>query len=266
MNTVSAAPPVEPAEQETSKRPKGALSLIGFWIRALLVVAWFLLCSAVGIVLSLVKPGDPTNSRRFSRLNSWLGLRILGLDATQINPQTMLDSRPCVFVTNHQANEDIFIHGWVFPTRSVVTGKRELIKIPLFGWMFKNLGNIMLDRSNHRSAVQELQAAADRVRAEQISVWIYPEGHRNRKRELLPFKRGAFHLAVLAQVPIVPIATQQYLGILDFKTRTMHGGTVRVEVLEPIATVGMTEEDVPALAARAQSAIAEALERLGPAR
>lgn len=266
MSTVSATPPAELAEQETSKRRKGALYLVAFWIRAVLVVAWFLFSSAAGIVFSLVNPGDPTNSRRFSRLNSWLGLRILGLQVKLIHLQTMLDARPCLYVTNHQANEDVFIHGSVFPTRSVVTGKRELIKIPLFGWMFKNMGNIMLDRSNTKSAVQTLQDAADRIRNEQISVWLFPEGTRNRKRALLPFKRGGFHLAVLAQVPVVPIATQQYLGILDFKTRTMHGGTILVEVLEPISTIGMTDDDVPALAAQAQAAIAEALARMGPAR
>ena len=266
MSTAATALSAESAEQEISKRPTSLLYRIRFWIRAVLVVTWFLISSAAGIVFSLVNPGDPTNNRRFSRLDSWLGLPILGLDVELRGRQTMLDARPCVYVTNHQANEDIFIHGRIFPDRCVVTGKRELIKIPLFGWMFKNMGNLMLDRSNHRSAVETLQAAAHRIRHEQISVWLFPEGHRNRKRELLPFKRGGFHLAILAQVPVVPIATQQYLGILDFKRRTVDGGTIRVEVLEPISTVGMTDDDVPALAARAQAAVAEAVARMGPAR
>ena len=265
MSTDTASTPAEPQLAPDPLPRKGLLYPFAFWTRAVLAVMWFLFSSAAGIVFSLVKPGDPTNSRRFSRLNSWLGLKILGIHVELVGRETMWSSRPCVFVTNHQGNEDVFIHGWVFPTRSVVTGKRELIKIPLFGWMFKNMGNIMLDRANHRSSVQTLEAAAERIRKEELSVWIFPEGTRNRNRQMLPFKRGGFHLAVLAQVPVVPIATQQYLGILDFKSRSIHRGTIHVEVLEPISTAGMTEADVASLAARARTAIAEALERMGPA-
>lgn len=266
MTTTHPEPATEAPEQTTTQRRKGLLYTIGFWIRAVIVVFWFLFSSAYGLLCAIVKPGDPTNGRRFSRLNSWLARHVLGLRIEMVNAETLWNARPCVIVTNHQVNEDVFIHGWVYTTRTVVTGKRELRRIPMFGWMFEATGNILLDRSHHKTAVQQLGEAADRIRTEGISVWIFPEGHRNRKRDLLPFKRGAFHLAVLAGVPIVPVATQQYLDILDFKNRNMHGGTIHVEALEPIPTAGLTEDDVPALALRARAAIAAALERMGPAR
>jgi 1-acyl-sn-glycerol-3-phosphate acyltransferase len=244
----------------------GLLYKIGFYVRAALVGLWFLTSSAIGIVITALNYGDPTNSRRFSRLNSWLGLPLLGMRIDVKGGDVMWGARPCVYVTNHQSNEDIFFHGAFYPSRTVVTGKRELIRIPLFGWMFAAMGNILLDRNRHDTAVQQLGAAADRIRNEGISVWLFPEGHRNKTDQLLAFKRGGFHLAVLAQVPVVPIATQRYSSVLDMARQKMYGGTVHIEILDPIPTIGLTEADVPALAERAQQAVEEALARMGPVR
>ena len=233
-----------------------------FYPRALLAGLWFLTASLIGIFVVAVHPGDPSNSRRFARIFSWLSLRLVGLRVHVRHREFLSAVRPCVYVTNHQANEDLFIHCSFFPDRTVVTGKRELIRIPLFGVMFKVMGNILLDRDRRVTAVSQLSDAARRIREEKISVWIFPEGHRNKKRELLPFKRGAFHLARLAGVPVVPVVTQRYGHMLDIASRRMKGGVVHVEILEPVPTTNLTEADIPALAATVQKRIEEALDRI----
>lgn len=248
----------EPEGKPAARKPSG----LGFYLRAPLLGLWFLFSSFIGLILVALKPGDPSHGRYFSQLNAFLALPILGLKVKVLQPERLRASQPCVFVTNHQANEDVFIHGSFYPGRTVVTGKRELIRIPIFGWMFKAMGNIMIDRSHHASAVHQLGEAAERVKREGLSVWIFPEGHRNNGPHLLPFKRGAFHLAVMAGVPVVPVATQRYGRWVDIAARRIVPGTMCVDILEPVSTEGMTEEDVPALTARVQQAIEDALDRM----
>src|SRR5262249_9102870 len=83
----------------------------------------------------------------------------------------------------------------VFPRRTVSAGKREIGRIPVFGWFYRLSGNLVIDRAHARSAHDALEAAAQAMAEEKISVWFMPEGHRNTSGTLLPFKSGAFRLA-----------------------------------------------------------------------
>jgi lysophosphatidate acyltransferase len=79
---------------------------------------------------------------------------------------------------------------------------------------------------------------------------------------LLPFKKGAFHLAVQAQVPIIPVVTANYANVLDVKQRRVRPGAIDVSVLPPIQTKGFTTADVDALVERTRSAMMDELVRL----
>jgi len=85
------------------------------------------------------------------------------------------------------------------------------------------------------------------MRDERIAVWFMPEGHRNTAPELLPFKSGAFRLAVAAQAPIIPIVCEPLTVIIDTKRHLARRGRLRVRVLEPVTTEGLTVKDVPPL-------------------
>ena len=130
---------------------------------------------------------------------------LLGWRVTVEDRAHVADSAPAVLMASHKSNLDIVVYGGLYPKRAVVIGKKEIAKIPVFGWFFRATGNILLDRKDLQSAIASIAAAAARVREEKISVWVFPEGHRNGGPTLLPFKKGAFHLAIAAQVPIVPI-------------------------------------------------------------
>jgi lysophosphatidate acyltransferase len=105
---------------------------------------------------------------------------------------------------------------------------------------------VFIDRGNHKSAIAAFDDAAKHIRENRQSVFIFPEGTRSYydKPDLLPFKKGAFHLAVKAQVPIVPIVCANYSYILSFRKPMFNSGHIPVKVLKPVETKGLGPEDV----------------------
>jgi 1-acyl-sn-glycerol-3-phosphate acyltransferase len=174
-----------------------------------------------------------------------------------------LDSaRPCVFVANHQSFLDVVTFGSIFPKRTVSAGKREIGKIPIFGWFYRLSGNLVIDRSDPRGARDSLEEAARTIGREQLSVWFMPEGHRNRGAELLPFKTGAFRLALAAGVPIVPVVAEPLAVIADTERRLARPGVLHVSVLEPIRAAPGSTRAVGELVALTRERMQRELDRL----
>lgn len=197
---------------------------------------WFLLCSAVGTVWLLLAPRNRQTLYMFGRVFCRGITRMMGWEVQVANRGRLDEARPCVFIANHQSFLDVVTFGSVFPRRTVSAGKREIGRIPVFGWFYRLSGNLVLDRGNPRDARDSLDAAAGTIRGENVSVWFMPEGHRNQADQLLPFKSGAFRMALAARVPIVPIVAAPLDVIADTGRRLARPGTLRVTVLEPIPT------------------------------
>lgn len=108
---------------------------------------------------------------------------------------------------------------------------------------------VFIDRGNRTNATAALDGAARTITEDRQSVYLFPEGTRSHtlKPELLPFKKGAFHLAIKAQVPIVPIVVANYSNVLHVKSKVFRAGRVPVQVLEPVPTKGLRPEDVDVL-------------------
>jgi 1-acyl-sn-glycerol-3-phosphate acyltransferase len=162
---------------------------------------------------------------------------------------------PAVVIANHQSALDTATWGSFFPRGNVAVGKKEIAKIPFFGWLWRATNNILVDRKNPQSARESLALAARRIRDEKLTVWILPEGHRGQGAEMLPFKKGAFHLAIAAQVPVIPMATEPMGTVLDASRWMARPGTIRIRVLPPIPTAGMTEKDVEKLLQTSREAL-----------
>ena len=150
-----------------------------------------------------------------------------------------------VFMSNHQSQLDILAVMETLPEFQLRwVAKRELTRIPVFGWALQKCGHIIVDRGNHDEAVERLRAASARTR-EGISVIIFPEGTRTRTPDvLLPFKKGGFMLALDAGAPIVPVAVRGSFRLLPPHTLDVHGGDIDVVVGMPIPTVGTTREEL----------------------
>jgi len=108
---------------------------------------------------------------------------------------------------------------------------------------------VFIERKSRSQAVAAFDKAAEQMHKHKQSVYIFPEGTRSYydHPDLLPFKKGAFHLAVQAQVPIIPIAVANYSNVLDVRRKLFRPGTIPVRIAKPIMTKGKTKEDVDAL-------------------
>ncbi|KAI5781211.1 hypothetical protein EDC01DRAFT_632950 [Geopyxis carbonaria] len=225
-----------------------------FYIRIL--SAYFLLvtCASYGVLASVllrlvgrVSIAQWATARAFKNL----GCPTMGIEFEIENEEALL-TRPAVFVSNHQSELDILFLGRAFPKHCSVTAKKSLKFIPFLGWFMALSGTVFIDRANRKSAIAAFDSAVQEIRGNKQSVWIFPEGTRSyfNKPDLLPFKKGAFHLAVQAGVPIVPVVVQNYSHVLHLQKRTFEPGLIKAKVLEPISTEGMRMEDVDGLVVR----------------
>ena len=147
------------------------------------------------------------------------------------DPKNILGSvRPAVFVGNHQTELDVLMLGAMFPRNCSMTAKSSLKKMPFLGWFMTLSGTIFINRSNAKDAREAMRGASTEMREKRQSVYLFPEGTRSysKEPELLPFKKGAFHLAVEGQVPIVPCVVANYSHILWIKGLVFKSGSIPI--------------------------------------
>ncbi|TRZ11850.1 hypothetical protein HGM15179_015267 [Zosterops borbonicus] len=166
---------------------------------------------------------------------------------------------PFVIVCNHQASLDLIGMVEVIPDRCVPIAKRELLYLGTVGWACWLSGIIFIERHRRDAAIRVISRTAGTMRRENLCVWVFPEGTRNPGRSMLPFKRGAFHLAVQAQVPIVPIVISPYCDFFSSKEKRFTSGTCTIQVLPRVETRGLSPKDVPELTESVWQAMAKAL-------
>ncbi len=214
-------------------------------IRVVLALLSFFVIALLGTLLCLFRPFNPDNTRLCGRMFSYAGLRVLGMKLHVEGGERLTNLHSCVVVANHQDNLDLFVHGAVVPRRTVSVGKKSLKYLPIFGQVYWLAGNIMIDRSKSQQSIDVMSQVTDAIRHHDTSIWVFPEGTRSRGRGLLPFKKGAFYMALQAQVPIIPICANNYCQQMDLNR--WHSADVHVSVLEAIETKGLDASDVDGL-------------------
>jgi 1-acyl-sn-glycerol-3-phosphate acyltransferase len=184
--------------------------------------------------------------------------RALGIRLDVHGRQNLPADQAYVVVANHRSMIDAMVLLMVIPNPRVVTTK-VVFDYPLMRLFCRATGAIAVDQSNPLVAMRDLR----RMAGEGLSspVIVFPEGHRGRSPELLPFEMGAYVMAFKAAVPIVPIAIHNSATVLhaDGGYRTTHPGRIVVEILDPIATAGLTSDDRRAVRDRSHSAIRRVL-------
>ncbi len=216
-----------------------------FLLRMVLMSLHFIVAGVLGVLIGVCRPFNPDNSRLCARLYAVPAMWLLGLkvkadvDSLRHKPGT------CVIIANHQSNYDLFVFGTVVPHRTVCIAKKSLKWVPLFGQLFWLAGNVLIDRGNAHKARRAMLTTTRTLQHEDTSIWVFPEGTRNLGKGLLPFKKGAFHMAIAAGVPIVQVCVSNY--VTHMQLNRWNSGDVLIRSLPPIPTVGMTSEDIPAL-------------------
>jgi 1-acyl-sn-glycerol-3-phosphate acyltransferase len=165
------------------------------------------------------------------------GVRVETEGLEKINPE-----EGYVYVGNHRSFADVTAVFLVLPGDLRFLAKKEVYKIPLVSFALKTMGMIEVDRSNHEAAAQSIDRAVSHLRSGR-SVVLFPEGTRNRGEGLLPFKKGAFVLAIKAGVPIVPLTILGADKTIKPDTILLYPSTIRIIVGDPIATAGMDLEN-----------------------
>src|SRR3954466_10392260 len=172
--------------------------------------------------------------------------------------------RPFVVVSNHESFADILLISHL-PWEMKWLSKTELFRIPVMGWMMWLAGDVPVKRGFGPSAVEAMDRCREVLR-NRVSVMIFPEGTRSKTAELLPFKDGAFRLAIEAGVPILPLALSGTGTALPKHGWRFGRSAAEVRVLEPVETTGLTLDDVPALKARIRDLIVRTRDSLAAER
>ncbi|MCD9492983.1 1-acylglycerol-3-phosphate O-acyltransferase [Photobacterium phosphoreum] len=229
------------------------------YIFRMIAIAIFAIVTFVfGCGYCLFSPRNPKHVYTFGRLFSKMS-RVVGIKLEIRYAEGAEQVGPAIYIANHQNTYDLFTVSGAIMQRTVTVGKKSLVWIPLFGQLYWITGNILIDRANRSKAVGTIGQVVDKIKKNKVSVWMFPEGTRSRGRGLLPFKTGAFHAAIGAQVPIVPIVCSSTDKV---KLNRWDNGLVIVEVMKPIATVGLEKEDVRNLLTQSRKLMATKLAEL----
>ncbi|ODV62404.1 1-acylglycerol-3-phosphate O-acyltransferase SLC1 [Ascoidea rubescens DSM 1968] len=241
---------------------------IKFYLKGFLATNIFFLSAAYGVFASsfLFLIGKSHLSQyTTARFFYYLFSKVLGIDIVVRNEQMLTQNLPGILVCNHQSTLDILVLGKVLPKGCTVTAKKSLKYIPFLGWFMVLSGTFFLDRKNKDKSINTLNNAVKNLESKKRSLWLFPEGTRSYSNTptLLPFKKGAFHLAVDSQLPIFPVSVSNTSNILNFKKKIFKKGTVYIDILDPIPTKGLTKSDVTNLCEESRNKMFEDIKHLG---
>ncbi len=163
--------------------------------------------------------------------------------------------RSYVFISNHRSYLDTATLFFYTGRKIGLVAKRELLNVPVLGQGMGFVNIIAIDRSNPERALQSMEKARE-VMKQGFSFGVFVEGTRGMPGELLPFKKGAFHLAIQTDAAIVPVAIKNTDRMMGKKTGAAYGGTIKMTLLPPIETKGLSADDLPELLRKTRHAIA----------
>lgn len=187
-------------------------------------------------------------------------LRLSGMKVSVGGKQYLDPKQTYVFIANHRSYLDTATLFAYTGRRLGLLAKKELLKVPILGYGMGFVNIMAIDRSNRERALETTTAATERIRSG-ISFGVFAEGTRAKPGQFLPFKKGAFYMAVQAGVPIVPVAIKNTDVLMGKGTGQSKPGLIDFVILPPINTAGLSsDEDVQGLVNHVHSVIASELD------
>jgi 1-acyl-sn-glycerol-3-phosphate acyltransferase len=235
------------------------VTVVSLWTWLVLGTCLLLWLPLLAMVRLLTAPFDPGRY--------WAGLlfRKIAVVTATLNPLWHFrvtgsfpadPRRPYVVVSNHESFVDILLISHL-PWEMKWLSKVEILRIPVLGWDMRLAGDVPVERGTARSAVKAMRRCRD-ILARRVSVIIFPEGTRSTSDEMLPFKDGAFRLAIEAGVPILPLAVHGTRTALPKHGWRFGRSDAVVRVLDPVETTGLRPADVDVLKLRVREVISRA--------
>ena len=195
----------------------------------------------------------------YGKIVGYTVVRLAGGRPVISNRPQLHESYPAIYVSNHCSTIDLFASMWICPVGGCGIAKKEVAKVPFFGWLYYLSGHLLIDRSDRGKAIAAMQEIAEVVKAHTLGIWIWPEGTRSKNGRLKPFKKGFVHLAIATGLPVVPVAVHGAHTLWQKKELMFVPGELKIDVLPAIDTSGWKAEDAGAIAEEVHDIFAAAL-------
>jgi 1-acyl-sn-glycerol-3-phosphate acyltransferase len=220
-----------------------------------LFAVWFTLgmCATTWVTNAVDRSGALT--RRFTQFWARTLCRGCGIEVAVSGGEAVRWTEPHILMANHQSYLDIPVLFAALPEPFGMLAKQELFRLPVFRSAMKGLRCIPINRGNRRESLESLRAAAERVRSGNTIV-VFPEGTRSEDGTLSELKKGAFHLAEMAGVPIVPIGIRGTRTGLPRGAWLIRRAKVHIAIGAPLVPDG---KKAPAARDRLRASVAAAL-------
>lgn len=236
---------------------------VNFLVKFLYLYVAYMTMGLLVSLLCLPKPRDPRNgvlaAKLMSKINSLVGVEweIIGKEKLQVD-------EAAVVVLNHQSAVDLLgiMEIWPILGRAAPVAKKSLMYMGPFGLAAWLIGVVFIDRTSTSSRSDVSQAGRE-AKLSRTKLILFPEGTRNHAKGLsmLPFKKGAFHVALDGKMRILPVVIAEY-DFLDSKKMIFKPGTARIKVLDPIDTSVYSKETINELVEVTRSRMLETLKEI----
>jgi 1-acyl-sn-glycerol-3-phosphate acyltransferase len=225
-----------------------------------LVIFWFTAIGLCGPILILLCYLTKDENYIYKPIGWFvrLGLAMVGVKVDVKGLEHLDPAQPYIFTPNHQSFIEVPLFVTYLGRNPGYLAKKEVFKYPVFGPGIRMMGVIPVDRSNSPAAVESAKQATRNIRRGK-SFMVYPEGTRSKDGTLLPFKKGAFMMAIEAGVPIVPVTVSGATKIMPKGEFKLFPSTVHLIIHEPISTKDYSKENVSDLMQRTRAKIYSAL-------
>ena len=207
-------------------------------LRIFFIALHTFICSILAMIFSIIDRSH-TLYFKLSKYFSWGVLWLSGIKLDVKGIENFDKNKTYVFVSNHSSQYDIVTLQKVIPNRMAMIFKKELGKIPFFGWQLKMGPYVMIDRENYEKAMKSIEEAKDKMQKQNISIVVFAEGTRSKTGEIQPFKRGAFRLATKVGYPIIPTTIIGSNKIMPKGTYKLKRGIIKVYFDKPITSEGI---------------------------
>jgi 1-acyl-sn-glycerol-3-phosphate acyltransferase len=219
-------------------------------------------CAAVIIGYGTFRPASPIHDRILD-LWSDMFLRIPPVHVTTVGHDLIDPGTRYIVVSNHLSLFDIPLLFHILPVKGRFLSKKELFRIPLVGRAMRTIGIIEVDRTAGGSSRQAINDGVTVAAERGYSLIVFPEGTRSDAATMLPFKKGAFRIAIDTGLPILPVVLEGTDRISKPGSKVYRPGHAQVTVLPPIETATLTNrDDLSTLMKTTEQAIADEYDRL----
>ncbi|WP_245550772.1 1-acylglycerol-3-phosphate O-acyltransferase [Nocardia paucivorans] len=237
-----AAAAIEHGWPRPEVRPRTAPSPVAY-IRTLLGFAGLLLGALFGIVVKSYTRKRRPMADALMKYGTAATLRLCGVRIRVVGERYARSPRPAVFIFNHQSQFDVIVVPAVLGGGVSAVAKKELVKNPIFGPLMRFVEVTFIDRADTAKAKEALAPVVDTLRAG-LSIAIAPEGTRSYSPQPGPFKKGAFHIARRAGVPVIPVVIRNAGEVVRRNSMIVRPGTVEVAILPPIDVADWDPNDM----------------------